>query len=470
MTSPQLSQDTGESGLELLGDAAGEENSPLPGPVTPWSGGRRGAGGANPAGASGPNGQGDDAAGLPIVSASHLVDTERNGLEAAAFTQQALDTNPAATQSLPTTEPVAPLDAPTSSEAVDAGVPESATVPSEDDGSPIDPGALTELVPTLVSTVLPMLSSALSGLAGGGSGDETAAEVAASGMTPESQRALDALKLLAEVYGDGASTDPEVVALREELGLTDAGTGDGAEAIEARQRWQTYAPKAFNNLDAQLDRYINTLAGSTGVDRQAVANLLRETNVALAELGAEVYTKAGQQQVREILTQALTEAHAIVGGSAAANSDAAAAIDNLTNQWIANIAGKEYASPVSGNMPGGTVGQWIQQALAVLQQNGYDISTIDPEAIAIIIQHESSGDPNAINNWDSNAAKGIPSQGLMQTIPPTFKEWKIDGYENILDPVDNIIAGVRYAIDRYGSVSNVPGVVAVRNGEEYRWY
>ncbi|MGA4792535.1 transglycosylase SLT domain-containing protein, partial [Nocardia sp. AB354] len=119
---------------------------------------------------------------------------------------------------------------------------------------------------------------------------------------------------------------------------------------------------------------------------------------------------------------------------------------------------------------GGTVGQWIQQALQVLKGMGVDISGIDPEAIAIIIHYESNGDPTATNNSDSNAAKGTPSKGLMQTIQPTFDSYAAPGHTNIYDPVDNIVAGVRYAISRYGSVGNVPGVKAVRNGQAYVGY
>jgi len=95
---------------------------------------------------------------------------------------------------------------------------------------------------------------------------------------------------------------------------------------------------------------------------------------------------------------------------------------------------------------------------------------MNPQDIATIIQHESGGNPNATNGWDSNAAAGHPSIGLMQTIGPTFDSYKLPGHDNIRDPVDNIIAGVRYAIGRYGSVSNVPGVRAVHNGGAYVGY
>ena len=58
----------------------------------------------------------------------------------------------------------------------------------------------------------------------------------------------------------------------------------------------------------------------------------------------------------------------------------------------------------------------------------------------------------------------------MQTIGPTFEAYKLPGHDEITDPVDNIIAGVRYAVDRYGSVSAVPGVEALARGDAYVGY
>jgi len=81
-----------------------------------------------------------------------------------------------------------------------------------------------------------------------------------------------------------------------------------------------------------------------------------------------------------------------------------------------------------------------------------------------MIQHESGGNPNAINLWDSNAKKGIPSKGLMQTIDPTFNSYKLAGYNDIYNPVHNIIAGVRYSLRNYKSLSNVPGIRNLNSG------
>ncbi len=119
---------------------------------------------------------------------------------------------------------------------------------------------------------------------------------------------------------------------------------------------------------------------------------------------------------------------------------------------------------------GGNVGSWIKQAQAILRAHGVPESKMNASDIALIIRHESGGNPNAQNNWDSNARAGHPSIGLMQTIGPTFNHYKLPGHGNIRNPIDNIIAGVRYAIARYGSISNVPGVRNVHHGGQYVGY
>ena len=97
-------------------------------------------------------------------------------------------------------------------------------------------------------------------------------------------------------------------------------------------------------------------------------------------------------------------------------------------------------------MPKGNIHDWIAEALSLVPNAGKKLIP----GINNMIQHESGGNPRAINNWDSNAAAGTPSIGLMQTIQPTFNAYAIKGHKNIYNPVDNIIAGLRYALSRYG--------------------
>lgn len=116
------------------------------------------------------------------------------------------------------------------------------------------------------------------------------------------------------------------------------------------------------------------------------------------------------------------------------------------------------------------VDQEVNQAVDILNQKGYHLTEQDKKDIKIIIQGESSGNPDPAILHDSNWKKGTPSRGIMQVIQPTFDAHKLPGHDNILNPVDNIIAGVRYAIDRYGSLNKVPGVQAVNAGKPYVGY
>lgn len=64
---------------------------------------------------------------------------------------------------------------------------------------------------------------------------------------------------------------------------------------------------------------------------------------------------------------------------------------------------------------GSGVAQWTGLVLQVLAELGQPSSLL-PNVLRRMNQ-ESGGNPNAINNWDSNAKKGTPSIGLMQCVP-----------------------------------------------------
>ncbi|MFE9772324.1 transglycosylase SLT domain-containing protein [Streptomyces sp. NPDC005931] len=98
---------------------------------------------------------------------------------------------------------------------------------------------------------------------------------------------------------------------------------------------------------------------------------------------------------------------------------------------------------------------WIHESLAVMAQHGIPGSY---DAIHRNIMRESSGNPYAINLWDSNAAAGTPSKGLLQVIDPTFQAYHVPGTAfDPYDPVANITAACNYAAARYGSIDNVFG-------------
>ncbi|MCA1668137.1 MAG: phage tail tape measure protein [Thermomicrobia bacterium] len=91
-------------------------------------------------------------------------------------------------------------------------------------------------------------------------------------------------------------------------------------------------------------------------------------------------------------------------------------------------------------------------------------------ALIIAADGESSDTPDAQNNWDSNAAAGHPSRGLMQVIDSTFAANMANGHGDIWNPVDNAAAAINYIRDRYGSPWNLAGVNAVQqSGDIHSW-
>jgi hypothetical protein len=95
----------------------------------------------------------------------------------------------------------------------------------------------------------------------------------------------------------------------------------------------------------------------------------------------------------------------------------------------------------------GGVDGWIAEALQVM-----DLPQNLAPSVKRIVMAESGGNPHAVNRWDSNARRGTPSRGLMQTVPSTYRAYVHPDLAGrpITDPVANITAGVRYMVDRYG--------------------
>ncbi|MEK5367069.1 transglycosylase SLT domain-containing protein [Bacillus sp. FSL R5-0654] len=135
---------------------------------------------------------------------------------------------------------------------------------------------------------------------------------------------------------------------------------------------------------------------------------------------------------------------------------------------------KKFAENQAGSLIGafsgmGASGLSVQQWLmAALMATGTSMSWLP--GLMTIAQHESNGNPRAINLWDSNAKKGTPSKGLMQTIGPTFNSNKGKGMNDIWNPIHNAVAAINYIKGRYGTVFNTPGLRSMRRGGPYKGY
>jgi hypothetical protein len=120
---------------------------------------------------------------------------------------------------------------------------------------------------------------------------------------------------------------------------------------------------------------------------------------------------------------------------------------DIASKLAADHAKQAEADRLNSIIAHGGVDGWIAEALHVLKLP----QSLAP-SVKRIIMKESGGNPRAINNWDSNARAGTPSQGLMQTIPTTFRHYVAPSLASrgITDPVANITAGVNYMIANYG--------------------
>jgi phage-related protein len=174
----------------------------------------------------------------------------------------------------------------------------------------------------------------------------------------------------------------------------------------------------------------------------ATGNTTAFVNALAPSIGTSAAGGLGQVMVampKTLLTDAAKAAIGMMGGGSSSGGGG-----NLTAQvasWFTTAA-RDAAAPVS----------WIS----------------DLETIA---RHESSLNPSAVNNWDSNAAAGNNSRGIMQLVPGTFAEYHVPGTsDNIFDPIANIAAGIGYIRSRYGTPGSVPGIVSLAQGGKYVGY
>ncbi|MFI9216611.1 transglycosylase SLT domain-containing protein [Streptomyces werraensis] len=175
---------------------------------------------------------------------------------------------------------------------------------------------------------------------------------------------------------------------------------------------------------------------------QQIQGVKADINSQLAGASVKVEQIAAKKQAA---AEAAAKKKAAAEAKAAkARQAAESASRSAERAEVKKAAPKKYGNNLDG---------WIREAMSIMKKNGIPGSY---EGIHRNIMRESSGNPKAINLWDINAQKGIPSKGLLQVIPPTFKAYHVKGTpKDIYDPVANIVAACNYAADKYGTMDNV---------------
>ncbi|TDU74499.1 transglycosylase SLT domain-containing protein [Streptomyces sp. KS 21] len=234
--------------------------------------------------------------------------------------------------------------------------------------------------------------------------------------------------------------------------LAFAGTGGAALALPLISA--TTAGAAVAQPASAPAATTRTLPAVKPAAEKAAAPLTYSVTVGdtLSKIAVEHSVNGGWQALYEANRSAIGSNPSIIrpGLKLSLGAAAKAAVAKATAAKATTAAAAKPATTYANNLDG-----WIRQSLDIMAQHGIPGSY---NGIHRNVMRESSGNPLAINNWDSNAAAGIPSKGLLQVIDPTFRAYHVPGTSNdSYDPVANITAACNYAAARYGSIDNVNG-------------
>ena len=194
------------------------------------------------------------------------------------------------------------------------------------------------------------------------------------------------------------------------------------------------------------------LMGITGVKKykSGIGNFFGSTADKISDIASNIFSYI--KDPKKLLKAAIDKFTDLTGALEPGITLAKTAVNSLFETAVSKIKGFFDSFGAVDYKPSAGVEQWRGLAKqALLLTNQFSESNLN--ALLTQMMHESGGNPNAINNWDINAIRGIPSKGLMQVIDPTFRANAMAGFNtNIYDPLSNMIAAINYTVKRYGSL------------------
>ena len=246
--------------------------------------------------------------------------------------------------------------------------------------------------------------------------------------------------------------------------LEQAGVGKGRLTAEGFNSSFPKAPEAPGNLVTFDTGRLPGRAGHIGAIIDVARGLMMHTDGAGPARISDYKSRDGGP---------LNIVDAIGGDVASGKSNPFTGILSRVKGMIVQ-AFNNAVGPSGELAPGGSgVERWRPLALQALTAVGNYLGkplTGFIDNMLLQIRTESSGNPNAINLQDSNARRGTPSKGLLQTIDPTFVS-NLSGtpFANLIsrgpfDPWANMIASILYGNRRYGSLDRAYRGVAYDQG------
>lgn len=256
---------------------------------------------------------------------------------------------------------------------------------------------------------------------------------------------------------------------------------------EARQRFERENPGVLDHLNRTGELPAASLVGAGAprvADSFAAPFGVRDNSVPGFDIGGMIsdaintgvnVVNAGVNAVRElagtaagkVLDVAITPAKNLISGIAGLFPGYAgdvmrgggdAILDGAKNWVVEKLKGKDEqgrdAATAHAVAPsGGGVMRWRDTVVQALGIAGLPATDAYINAWLSQIQSESNGDPNVTQSGyiDINTITGDLAMGLVQVIGATFAAFRDPSLpNNRLDPLANLVAGMRYATARYG--------------------
>ncbi|SEO75085.1 transglycosylase SLT domain-containing protein [Actinacidiphila rubida] len=265
-------------------------------------------------------------------------------------------------------------------------------------------------------------------------------------------------------------TIPKIGRLSKKHKITAAGAAAATAVVLAVTGLQATGGGSASAAGDPTGYKVSTGAEVKKTDAAPDAKTDSASQKAIADQAAAAKKSAADAAAKKAAADALAKKKAADAAARKASADAAAkkaaqaaAVKRAAEKAAANrsmqratlkavpVAAK--ATPAAVKTYTNDLDGWIRHSLDVMAAHNIPGTY---NGIYRNIIRESSGNPNAINLWDSNAAAGIPSKGLLQVINPTFNTYHVDGTSwDIYDPVANITAACNYAYHVYGTIDNV---------------
>ncbi|SYW19476.1 tape measure protein [Oenococcus oeni] len=150
------------------------------------------------------------------------------------------------------------------------------------------------------------------------------------------------------------------------------------------------------------------------------------------------------QDLEKIMTKAVSSA---VGGASDIVDDLSSSLGEGLAQGLSDPLTKLLKSLKSShdsaesNPSGSGVTRWEPIIKEAAKKMDVNLTAAGMTAVLKRINQESGGSATVVNDWDSNAAKGTPSKGLLQYIQSTLDYWEPKGVTpNLLNGYDQLLA------------------------------